>query len=755
MKKAARFFAVFSSIALALSVSASTLAYAEGELNLGDLAQKTKTKTLSAVPIDNDSISTNQYKSLTGNNPISSEIFCADPTSVEYNGRLYVFATNDHQQYEVKGADEDNTYEKIKSLVIYSTDDMVNWVYHGTIDVGKIAPWITNSWAPSVVSRVEADGLTHFYLYFSNNGMGVGVITATDPLGPWTDPLGKPFISTATPGLSGCPNPFDPGVVIDGNGDGWLSFGGGKAPKGSAARIVKLGDDMLSFDSAFKEIPAPYFFEASELNYINGTYVYTYNSDWSDHSAKWNYDCDAPTACSMVYMTTKTPLDPASWEMKGEYFKNPGLSGFEYSNNHTHLQKYKGNYYILYHTLELKAGMGIKGGYRSVGVDAINVDEEAVTIGDMGGTKAGVAPAANLNPYLSHLGAEVNNTADITPDTDDHNYPLAVSDLAGAWTSVKNVEFSQPVQEETTEPTQPAENVLTNVDTITYNLNVTAVDTDTTLTMYASDAAGNEVSGSVDVTTTGDYTITCDFADVQGLQNLGYFRASNGALVTFTLESIVINGQYTLDVSSQLTNTTQWADGLKNIWNGFADGDTIYSSDAALFTYVQADNAIKFYVIPADSGSGDESTTDSIENPIYFLAQVKGTGTIEVRLDSPQGDVLTSIGFDSADAFTTVYSDLISDIGGVHDLYFVSSDAGISMKLWQFSEELNREPDTSDTDSTTDSGENTSNGGDTSATDNTAQTGLGDHLFLKLSLGVLVAGIVFSARAVRLRKSGK
>lgn len=98
----------------------------------------------------------------TTGNPLISNIFCADPTAVEYEGRLYVYGTNDQQQYEAVGAEGSNTYEHIKSLVMLSTDDMVNWTYHGTIDVGEISPWAIASWAPSVVSRVEEDGKTHF-----------------------------------------------------------------------------------------------------------------------------------------------------------------------------------------------------------------------------------------------------------------------------------------------------------------------------------------------------------------------------------------------------------------------------------------------------------------------------------------------------------------------------------------------------------------------------------------------------------------
>ena len=272
------------------------------------------------ITIPADQISSGNYKDTRFNNPISPDFFCADPTAVEYNGRLYVYGTNDHQQFEAAGPDVDNTYEKIKSLLVFSTADMVNWTYHGEINVGEIAPWITASWAPSIVSRKEADGKTHFYLYFSNSGVGTGVITSTDPVTGWTDPLGHCLVTGDTPGLSDCPNPFDPGAVIDDNGVGWLAFGAGKASGGTdympgSVRIVRLGEDMISFDSEFKQIPAPYSFEASELNYINGTYVYTYCSDWNNHSEQWDFDCPAPGGCGMVYMTTKTPLDPTSWKM--------------------------------------------------------------------------------------------------------------------------------------------------------------------------------------------------------------------------------------------------------------------------------------------------------------------------------------------------------------------------------------------------------------------------------------------------------
>lgn len=340
-------------------------------------------------------------------NPLIDFNFTADPTSVEHEGRLYVYATNDQQQCDEKGPDSDNTYERIKSLAMMSTEDMVNWTWHGIINVEELAPWIYNSWAPSVTSQVEEDGKTHFYLYFSNSGNGCGVLTATSPVGPWTSPLEKSLVDRQTPGAEDCPHPFDPGVVIDDEGTGWLAFGGG-----GVGKIVRLGKDMISLASRAAHIPTSYLFEASELNYINDTYVYTYNIDWQDHS-DWDKDVPAPTRCCMSYMTSKTPLVTESWVYRDNYFKNPGENGFDYSNNHTHLHKYKGKWYILYHNMSLRHNLGVKGGYRNVSVEEIPIDESTLTIGMVPATYEGVQQIETLNPLTLQQMETTAGTKDV------------------------------------------------------------------------------------------------------------------------------------------------------------------------------------------------------------------------------------------------------------------------------------------------------------------------------------------------------
>ena len=393
-----------------------------------------------------DEVSGNVYKNERNANPISPNIFCADPTAVEYNGRLYVYGSNDTQQAE---NDTVNDYRYIKSLVVFSTDDMVNWIYHGRIEVGEIAPWIANSWAPSIVSRVEEDGLTHFYLYFSNGGSGVGVITSTDPVGPWSDPLGEPLVYQNMPGLENCPAPFDPGVCIDENGTGWLAFGGGNAADGGVVhtnvpKVARLGADMLSFDSEFVSIDAPYFCEASELNYIDGTYYYTYCNDWQSRN-KWDReDIPAPPSCSMAYMTTKTPLDADSWEYRGAYFYNSGQnadgeSGMRWGNNHTHFCEYQGTNYIVHHTLLLEELTGGTAGFRSLMVDYLPMNAADGEIPITAATRQGVSQIKLLDPYAENSGAVMFTSADI--GYTDGNDPAAKSKADGAWIYVRGADF--------------------------------------------------------------------------------------------------------------------------------------------------------------------------------------------------------------------------------------------------------------------------------------------------------------------------
>lgn len=414
------------------------------------------------------------FKSTTNSNPLSASVYCADPTALEYNGRLYVYGSNDHQQFIKNGKKGENKYGDIKSLVVFSTDDMVNWTFHGTIDVGKVCSgWgrsFAASWAPSVTWRTNIIGKPEFFLYFANSGGSVGVLKASSPVGPWTSPLNGPMITGSTPGVSPCNWVFDPGVMIDEDGTGWIAFGGGDPNNQGSdlqpnnARIAKLKSNMTAIDGRAVKLPAPYHFEASELNIIGGKFVYTYCSSWRGRN-DWNkYQNDkgisvsAPGSCTMCYMVSDDPMDPDSWKYKGVYGPHPGTS----PNNHSHLHKFQGTYYHIYHSGALLENMKKKNAvpsdastYRSICVNKATVVESAQKISTVTLDSKGVEPIKKLNPYelqeaetmatcggvdYEHFSNLIKNT-EISNLGNDASSKLLVKMVKDAWTLVRNVDF--------------------------------------------------------------------------------------------------------------------------------------------------------------------------------------------------------------------------------------------------------------------------------------------------------------------------
>ncbi|HMP84462.1 MAG TPA: family 43 glycosylhydrolase, partial [Verrucomicrobiota bacterium] len=146
--------------------------------------------------------------------PVVSHRYAADPTALEYNGRLYLYCSND---------DENGTNSYVmSSITCFSTDDLKNWTDHGEVFRANTTSWASLTWAPSAVSNSS-----RVYLYFANGAGNIGVATSSVPTGPFTDARGSALITGSTPGASTSTQwLFDPGVFIDDNGQAYLYFGG-------------------------------------------------------------------------------------------------------------------------------------------------------------------------------------------------------------------------------------------------------------------------------------------------------------------------------------------------------------------------------------------------------------------------------------------------------------------------------------------------------------------------------------------------
>lgn len=365
-----------------------------------------------------------QTKPVGDHNPLVGHKFGADPHHLVYNGRLYIYSTDDTQQYELNSKDanglptQSNGYGGITRLNVMSTSDMVNWVDHGAVPVareGGAAPWARNSWAPAAI---EKDGKV--YLYFCDSGTGTAVVVGGSPLGPWTDPLGKKIIPDtvsqdyiASGGFPAGMWLFDPEVFIDDDGQGYLYFGGnsqiGTAPNiqgpqnPKSTRVAKLKDDMVTLDGDPVEIDGPGMFEASSMFKHGDKYYYSYSSNFQVNEVPGKY----PSRGAIAYMMTDDPMDLPAAKYAGVAFQNQGtfFGAGNGGNNHSDMFTYKGETYFTYHAqtrgAAWAAALGTPGatqGYRSVHIDKLEFNADG-TIKPITGTRAGVEQVEAFDPY--------------------------------------------------------------------------------------------------------------------------------------------------------------------------------------------------------------------------------------------------------------------------------------------------------------------------------------------------------------------
>jgi arabinoxylan arabinofuranohydrolase len=386
---------------------------------------------------------TQGYKEIGNANPLMTQRFSADPWALVYDGRVYVYTTNDVLEENALGNLVNNGYGTIRTLNCISSADLANWTDHGTIKVGGsegVARWASNSWAPAVACKKES-GQDRFFLYFSNSASSIGVLASDGPTGPWIDPLGKPLIAKSTPNCFDIVWLFDPAVLTDDDGKSFLYFGGG-VPKGmeenpGTARMVELGDDMTSLAGTPEVIDAPFLFEDSGINKIGSKYCYSYCSSWSSRDkAVGPYK---PDAAAIIYMTGDGPLGP--WAYQGSILKNPGTYFGCYGNNHHSIVNFLGNWYVFYHSEILRADMKLSAnGYRCVQADEIAVLRDG-SIAPAGMTRKGVKQVRNFDPFIGNEAETIAWMGGIST----RQYPdgrITVYDIdTGDWMGLSKVDF--------------------------------------------------------------------------------------------------------------------------------------------------------------------------------------------------------------------------------------------------------------------------------------------------------------------------
>lgn len=413
------------------------------------------TLLLSSLPLISAYAANSAIAKLPGySNPLMDHKLGADPSALVYNGRVYVYMSSDAYVYNSDGTIKDNDFSALTKINVISSADMVNWTDHGSIPVAGynnanngsgIAKWASLSWAPAVAKKT-INGQDKFFLYFANGASGIGVLTATTPIGPWTDPLGKALITSSTPGMSGVTWLFDPAVLVDDDGTGYLYMGGGipntsdpaSIANPKTARVLKLGADMTSINGSAVTIDAPYMFEDSGIHKYNGKYYYSYCINFSGtHPAAY-------PAGEIGYMVSSSPMGPFTYT--GHFLKNPytffGVGG----NNHHAVFNFNNQWYVVYHASTVsKALLGDGKGYRSPHINKLFYNSDG-TIQEVQGDMAGIPQIANLDPYIRNEAETIGWNAGIeTEATQAAGGPANNLNVGyinnGDWVAVGNADF--------------------------------------------------------------------------------------------------------------------------------------------------------------------------------------------------------------------------------------------------------------------------------------------------------------------------
>lgn len=340
--------------------------------------------------------------------PIVSHRYLADPGALWYNGRLYVYCSND----------DENTTENydMSTIVCVSTTDLKNWTDHGVVFNTDDVSWTNLSWAPSPVYR---DG--KFYLYYGNGGSAIGVAVSESPIGPFRDPVGRSIVSGSTAGVQPFDGwLFDPMTFVDDDGQAYMYFGGNGD---NNLRVIRLNDDMISVNGSAGKFTVPNFFEAAWLHKYNGTYYFSYSTN---PDAQMRID----------YMTSSNPM--SGFTYGGVISSQPPNNN---NNNHQAIVQIGDDWYQVYHNRIIAIqNNDLPAYHRNLAIDAFTHNSNG-GIDRMANTVDGVQQLKYLDPYVRVEAETMSDQSGIETEVcSEGGMNLAYLDN-NDWVMIEGVDF--------------------------------------------------------------------------------------------------------------------------------------------------------------------------------------------------------------------------------------------------------------------------------------------------------------------------
>lgn len=270
--------------------------------------------------IDEVKISGEAMPRVKGQNPLFTDAFTADPSTLVVGDRLYVYVGRDNAS--------PGGWFNMPEWLCYSTTDMKNWTAHGAVLAAKDFT-NANSWAAWAAQVIEKDGKYYFYVTLDRKeGHFITVAVGDSPTGPFKEARpGQPLITDdMTTDSHRWNSDIDPTVFIDNDGKPWMAWGNGDC------YMVKLNRNMVELDGPITKVPF--------RNYSEGPWLFKRGNLYYNV-----YAADAPGVQpeQMCYSTAPSITGPWTY---GGFVTGAAKHGFTI---HPAVVEFKGHWYFFYH----------------------------------------------------------------------------------------------------------------------------------------------------------------------------------------------------------------------------------------------------------------------------------------------------------------------------------------------------------------------------------------------------------------------
>ena len=291
--------------------------------------------------------------------PIISTKYTADPAPLVYNDTVFLYTSHDE--------DDAMGFKMLDWLLYYSTD-MVNWTEYGAVASLKDFDWVPYDNGAWAVQCIERNG--KFYLYCPMpGGVGIGVLVADTPYGPFKDPLGKALIKNSN-------HDIDPTIMIDDDGQVYMYWGNPKV------YWVKLNEDMISYSGEIMQDAT------TPANYQEGPWVWKRDGMY--------YMAYASTCCPEGIGYAMSTKPTGAWEYKGMIVD----ASEKTRGNHPGIIEFKGKWYCFGHSYDLLKQITDKFyERRSVDMDEMVFNADGTIQNRAYWSVEGPAQVGTLNPF--------------------------------------------------------------------------------------------------------------------------------------------------------------------------------------------------------------------------------------------------------------------------------------------------------------------------------------------------------------------